>query len=148
MARQTLSVDLDTLFPGETFTVGNSSVVIRPLSILQIATISKQLKGMGKVLAKDGITWENYNTQENLIQIAMILLENFSDVLEEASNVNAADLQALPLEVIVDLVNTIMEVNLKSKDTLEKNFKSLIEKFTPGPQEGEGNQPEKNPTEG
>lgn len=129
--RQSLSVDLDSLFPGENFKIGDASIIIRPLSIEQIATISKKLKGLGSILSDSGVTWENYNTHENLFELAVVILNNFPDILEEASNVKIDDLKVLPIECIVQIVDKIIEVNLKSKDNLEKNFKSLTKKFRP-----------------
>jgi len=129
--RQSLSVDLDSLFPGESLKIGDTQIIIRPLSILQIATISKQLTGFGKILAGDGVTWKNYEDQQNLFKIASLLLINFPSVLEEAANVNIEDLEQLPIDLIIEIVNVVIDVNSKSKDTLVKNFNSLIEKFLP-----------------
>lgn len=131
MERQTLSLDLDALFPGESLEIGNQSIIIRPLSIEQIATISKQLKGFGSILSGLGVTWDNYDSQESLYQIVTIVLENFPDILEEVVNVKIEDLKVLPLEPIVQMVDKAIEVNLKSKDALTKNLKSLTEKFLP-----------------
>ena len=103
--RQSLSVDLDSLFPGESLKIGDTQIIIRPLSILQIATISKQLTGFGKILAGDGVTWENYEDQQNLFKIASLLLVNFPSVLEEAANVNIEDLEQLPIDLIIEIVN-------------------------------------------
>ena len=129
--RQSLSLDLDALFPGQDLTFGNTTIVIRPLSIQQIATLSKQINGLGATLIKMGVHWENYNQPQNLAKIASVILANFPNVLEEASNIVIEDLQVLPLEAIVQIVETIIDVNLKSKEVLEKNFKSLTKKFIP-----------------
>jgi len=128
--RQTLSIDLDQLFPGETIEIGNSSIVIRPLSIEQIAIITKKLKGFTKILEDDGVTWENFNNPNSMFKIAVVILENFPDVLEEASNVAIEDLKPLPLEVIVQIVNKIIDVNLKSKEDLEKTSPAWRRNFS------------------
>ncbi len=127
--RQTLSVDLDQLFPGESLEIGGQSVIIRPLNIEQIATITKQLKGFGSILSEEGVTWENYKEPAYMFKIAVVILENFSDVLEEASNIDISDLKKLTLELIVKIVEKVISVNIKSKDNLEKNFKSLAKMF-------------------
>jgi len=127
--RQSLSIDLDTLFPGEPLDIGGTSILIRPLNIEQIATLSKKLKGVGVILSELGVTWENYNEHANIFKLAVTIVENFTDVLEEAANVDSADLKALPLEAIVKILDKVLEVNLKSKEELEKNFKSLTGKF-------------------
>jgi len=129
--RQTLSLDLDSLFPGSTVTIGNQSIIIKPLTIEQLAILSKKLTGFGDVLAEKGVTWENYNSPENLFKLAIVILENVPDVLEEASNVRIEDLRVLPIELVVEIIETIISENLKSKESLEKNFKSLTKKFLP-----------------
>jgi hypothetical protein len=127
--RQKLSIDFDELFPGDNLTIGKSTVIISPLNITQIAILSKKIKGIGNLLSKEGVTWENYSEQSSLFKIAVILLDTFPDVLEEASNIDINDIKKLPLEAIVEIITKVIEVNLKSKDTLTKNFKSLTEKL-------------------
>ena len=127
--RQRLNLDLESLFPGDTITIGNQTVDIKPLGIKQLAVISRKLKGFGSVLADDGVDWENYNQPNNLIKLATVLLDQFPEVLEEASNIAAEDLQQLPLEIVVELLDKVLEVNMKSKEKLEGNFKSLAGKF-------------------
>jgi len=129
MARQKLNLDLEALFPGDTLKIGDTVINIRPLGVLQLSLISKKLKGFLQVLSEDGVTWDNYNQTENIIKIASILLEQFPEILAEAANIEDEDLKVLPLEVIVQVLDKVIEVNLKSKSTLEKNFKSLTEKL-------------------
>jgi len=131
MKRQSLTINLESLFPGSTLEIGNESIIIRPLTIEQLAILSKKVSGLGKILSEKNITWENYSSTENLVQIAVVLLQNVPDVLEEAANVDIASLNALPLEIIVQIIDKIISENLKSKESLEKNFKSLTEKFLP-----------------
>jgi len=128
--RQRLNLDLEALFPGDTITIGSSTIDIRPLGVKQLATIARKLKGFGTVLSKEGVTWENYNTPEYLVKLAVILLESFPEVLEESSNVAAEDLEQLPIEVIVEILDKVIEVNMKSKEKLEGNFKSLAGRFS------------------
>ena len=127
--KQKLSLDLDALFPGESVQIGNSIVIIRPLSIAQIALISKKLKTMGSILAKEGVTWENFSEKTSIFKIAVTMLESFPEVLEEASNIEVEDLKQLPLDYVILILTKIIEVNLKSKETLTKNFKSLTEQL-------------------
>jgi len=127
--RQTLSLDLDQLFPGETFEIGEQSIMIRPLSLAQIAEISKKMKGFGSTLLEEGVTWENYNEAGSMFKIASVILINFPEILEEAANLEIECIKILPLEIIVSLVNKIIEVNLQSKEELAKNFNSLTKKF-------------------
>jgi len=127
--RTRLNLDLESLFPGDTITIGKQTVDINPLGIKQLAIIARKLKGFGKVLADDGVSWENYNSPENLIKLAVILLDDFPEVLEEASNIALDDLQQLPIDVVVEILDKVIEVNMKSKEKLEGNFKSLAQRF-------------------
>lgn len=129
--RQSLSINLDELFPGETVEIGNQSILIRPLSFSQVAILSKKIKGLGRLLTSEGVTWENYNTPDSIFKIAIIIIDNFPDILEEASNVKIDDLRALPLELVAKIVDVIVVVNMKSKEALEKNLASLAEKLVP-----------------
>jgi hypothetical protein len=129
MKKQKLNLDLEALFPGSPLIIGNESIIIRPLNIEQLAHISKKISGLGKILTEKNITIENFNTPENLFHLAVIALDNVPEVLEEAANVEIESLKQLPLEIIVQIIERIISENLKSKDGLEKNFKSLIEKF-------------------
>jgi hypothetical protein len=127
--RQKLLIDFDSLFPGENLTIGTANIIIRPLNIYQIANLSKEIKGIGKILSDEGVTWENYSEKSFLFKIAVVLLDTFPAVLEEASNIDIDDLKKLPLEKIVEILSKVIEVNLKSKEDLAKNFKSLTEKL-------------------
>ena len=129
--RQSLSINLDELFPGETVEIGTQSILIRPLSFSQVAILSKKIKGLGRLLTSEGVTWENYNTPDSIFKIAIIIIDNFPDILEEASNVKIDDLRALPLELVAKIVDVIVVVNMKSKEALEKNLASLAEKLVP-----------------
>jgi len=127
--RQKLSVDFDSLFPGDTLEIGTSSVLIQPLGLEQIILLSKRLKSIGKVLSEEGITWDNYADRTSMFKISVIVLDSFPDVLEEVSNIDIGDLKRLPLAQIVRILNKVIEVNLKSRDDLIKNFKSLTEQL-------------------
>jgi hypothetical protein len=127
--RQKLSIDFESLFPGETMTIGNATILICPLNIRQIAIISKKIKSISSLFAKEGVTWENFTEKTSIFSIVTIILDTFPDILEEASNVDINDLQKLPLDKIIEIMSKIIEVNLKSKDDLTKNFKNLTEKL-------------------
>lgn len=127
--RQRLTLDLTNLFPGETVDVGGTQVIIRPLIASQIATLIIQAKGFGTKLAAQGVTWDNYNQHENAFKIASTLITQFPEILEELSDVHRDDLNALPIELLVVIIDKVMEVNLKAKDALEKNSKSLTTLF-------------------
>lgn len=136
--RQRLNLDLEALFPGDTIKIGETSVDIRPMGVFQLSVLSRKLKSFIKTLADEGVTWDNYNTPDNILKIATLLLEQFPEVLEEASNIHIDDLKELPIEVIIQIIDKVVDVNLKSKSALEKNFKSLVTKFKAIPQKNQG----------
>lgn len=127
--RTRLDVDWDSLFPGSELDIAGQKIEIKPLSLFQLAKVTRTLKGFGKLLSKEGVTWENYQHQENIVLIASVLLDQFPEVLSEASNIHVEDIQLLPLEIIVSVLDKVLEVNLESRESLEKNFKSLAAKF-------------------
>jgi len=131
MAERTrLDLDWDSLFPGSDLTIGKQTIPIKPLSLFQLAKVTRTLKGFGKLLSEEGVSWENYQQQDNIVLIASVLLDQFPEVLSEASNIHVEDIQRLPLESIVSVLDKVLEVNLESRESLEKNFKSLAAKFT------------------
>ena len=127
--RQSLSIDLDELFPGDTITIGNQPILIRPLLFEQGTLLVKKIKGLLPIIEQEGITWENFNEYSNIFKLVYIAFENSPVILEEVLNIDIEDLKKLPIEIIVQLVDKAIEVNMKSKEGLEKNFKSLIRKF-------------------
>jgi len=125
MARKRLDLDLDSILPGEEFTIGTSSVTIRPLGLLQYKLIVGKLKALLASLEADGVTKENFQQPEKLVIIAETLLIKCPEVLEEVSDIYVDDLNLLPIDVLVALVSKCLEVNLRSKDEFIKNFGSL-----------------------
>jgi len=127
--RQKLNLDIDSLFPGDTLDICGNTVDIRPLGIKQLAVTARKLKGFGTTLDSEGVNWENYEQPENLLKLAIVLLDQFPEVLSEASNIDIDDLQSLPIDIVVEILDKVLEVNMKSKEKLEGNFKSLASKL-------------------
>lgn len=121
--------ELDTLFPGEVINIGKISVTIKPLTFKQIALLLKKSKTLVSNFDKVGITKDNFSEGQNILIIVSDIMEQAPSILEDVLGISESDLQKLPLDVIVSLATTAIEVNLKSKDTLIKNFKGLVEKF-------------------
>jgi len=126
MERQRITIDLDQLFPGEIITIGNSKITIRPLDLRQIAEVTKDIKDIIAELDEQGVTFEQYSTKEGMFKIAVVLINKFPEVLAEVSNVASEDLFQLPLSSLVEILQKVVSVNMKSKDDLLGNFNSLI----------------------
>jgi hypothetical protein len=129
--RQKITIDIDQLFPGETIKIGESILTIRPLSFYQIAMLTKQGKELVSMLKEQGVTLENFNKPENIFKCSAVLMDHFPSILEESANIDIEDLQKLPIDIIVQIVEKVVTVNMKSKDDLIKNFNSLIGKILP-----------------
>lgn len=126
--RTRLSIDIEALLPGEEFQIGTDSVTIRPLTISQYKLIVGKVKSLIVVLKEQNVTESNYKETESLITIAETIIDKFPDLLEEISNIHSEDLKQLPIEVIIALIDKCLDVNLRSKESLLGNFKSLIGK--------------------
>lgn len=118
-------VDWDALFPGKEFTVGSMTHTVRPLDIQSIAKISKKIKSFIPMIQKDGINLTNVGNPENIVKLAEILIDNAPEIISDATMINIESLVKFPPQYLLELVTIAIEVNIESKEALEKNFKSL-----------------------
>ena len=126
-----LGIDFSKLYRTTTMEIGGAMVTIRPLTYIQWAELlSKADLIIAKCKEKD-ITLENYREPMKTLALAQIIVTDFINVLSEASNIHEDDLKALPIEIIVDIISTVIEVNMASKDDLEKNFNRLATMLNP-----------------
>lgn len=128
MARK-LGLNLDSLFPGKAITLGTGSVEIKPLSIVTLASVVRKVKNIGPILLDRGVTWENYNEPQNLFTIVEVIMDNVPHLMEELTDIDIEDVKQLPLEALVSLLAGVIDVNIQSKESLEKNFESLAGKL-------------------
>ena len=123
-----LTADLEALFPSDVITIGNQPIEIKALGFGKIMSLVRKLNALGPKFKEAGIDWENYNQQSNIIALASILLEQAPEIISEVSNIHEDDIPLLPLDKVVEILSVALEVNLKSKESLEKNFARLAEK--------------------
>lgn len=129
MARK-LGFKVDSLFPGKAIKIGTSGVVdIKPLSIVTLASVVRQIKSIGPILLEKGVTWDNYNEPQNLFIIVEVIMDSVPTLMEQLTDIDIEDIKQLPVEAIVSLLTGVIDVNIQSKDELEKNFKSLAGKL-------------------
>ena len=128
MARK-LGLNLDSLFPGKAIALDTGSVEIKPLSIVTLASVVRKVKGIGPILVEKGVTWENYNDPQNLFVIVEVIMDNIPSLMEELTDIDIDDIKLLPLEALVILLTGVIDVNIQSKESLEKNFESLAGKL-------------------
>lgn len=120
-------VDWSALFPGKTFAVGNTSHNVKPLNIEGISKISEKIKSVLPLLEKEGITIDNIDGGDKIIKLIPILLNNAPDIISDATGIELTSLAKFPPAYMLELVTITIQVNLDSKEELEKNFESLTE---------------------
>lgn len=122
-------IDWNALFPGKEFVVGDRTHIVSPLNIGQIALITKRVKSILPLINKEEITWENIGTPEKIVSLIPILMENAPDIIAEATGIKTESIMKFPPQYLLSLVTIAIQVNLESKEALEKNFESLIKTF-------------------
>ena len=127
MAERQRIKGLDKLFPGETITIGDSTLIITPLDLTSLHSIGLRVKDLLSDFKEAGITWDNFSTYASIFQIAFILLAKAPDVLAEITNIHEDDIKGLDPAHAVALIQKAIEVNMKAHDVLIKNWTSLIE---------------------
>jgi hypothetical protein len=122
-------VDWDNLFPGKPFVVADKSHNVTPLNIEGIAKISKKIRVILPILKSEGIDWNNLNDPEVIIKLVPILMDNTPDIVSEATGISIESLVKFPPAYLLEIVTIAIEVNLESKEALEKNFEGLVKTF-------------------
>lgn len=120
-----LDLKWEDIFPGEIVDVAGCSVMIEPLGIKKIAEIIKKIQSISSTLSKLGVTYENFKDPEMFFSLAAILSTQAPDILSDATGIHTDDIGKLPIEYVVLLLSKVVEVNVKSKETLIKNCTRL-----------------------
>ena len=118
---------VENIFPQKTIPVGSGTVTLKAMPFGTIVSVITQLKEFGGRLKEQGVTWDNYQEQKQSVIMAVTLAQEFPSLLSEMTNIELESINALPLDVLVEIVSGTVEVNLKSKDNFLKNFKGLTE---------------------
>ena len=129
--RTRLGIDFSKLYRTTTIEIGGTMVTIRPLTYVQWAELLSKADLIIEKCRALGITLENYREPAKTLALAKIIVVDFIDVLAEVTNIHEDDLKALPIEIVVDILGTAIEINMASKEDLEKNFNRLTKILTP-----------------
>ena len=123
-----LDLDWENLFPGTTVTIApGASVTVRPLTLKQLASLSKMIKPVIGELGARGITIDTLDSADGLIAIVEILVSSFPNLVSDILQIHEDDLNRLPIGIVVELLVAAYKENVRSKEGLEKNLKSLAE---------------------
>ena len=123
--KQNLMSFLTGLAPEKDVPIGEGKAVIKAMPLGVLTSVARQFKEFGLKVKQQGVTWENYKDKESLIIIAVTLLEDFPSLLSDITNIDQESLEAMPLEIVIELISASMEVNAEAKESFLKNFKSL-----------------------
>lgn len=119
--------DFNLLLPGKAIIVGRSEIIIRPLGIERLKLMLARLGAIASTLSDAGITFKNYNKEDNLFKVVAIVLEKAPDLLSDVSTINVVDLRRLPLMANVQILSDVLEINIESQEGLEKNLNVLAD---------------------
>ncbi len=117
--------DWKNLLPQTDYKLGNTTLPLRPLNVSEVGKIARVAKNMAQYMKDKGITLDNFKDPANIGIVFEIILDVCPELISDSANLDVEDVRNLPLEVGIDLFNKLIEVNLKSKDALEKNSLNL-----------------------
>jgi len=120
--------DWKSLLPGKPFKLGHKAIDLYPLGAGTLAEITRSIWTIQEDIAEAGVNKENIGDPESILKITSIILEKAPDILEKATGIATADVKRLPLDLCVDLVTAVLDVNIESRESLEKNFITLAQK--------------------
>jgi len=119
------SDDWAALLPESEFTIGNTKLNTRPLSIRETTKLIRLFNGVRGYLAEKEITAENYQDPNNISIVLEIIMDSSPDIISDCSGLDLEDVMSLPIHIAADLLRHLIELNLNSKSDLEKNLQSL-----------------------
>jgi hypothetical protein len=127
MARKLDATDWEILLPGKVITLGKTQIEIKPLGFEKLASILRRITEFVPKFVMQGITLDNYTEQGNLVKLTQLLMTDLPDILAEVCDLDKEDLLRLPLAPVVEILKTVIEVNVESQENLEKNLLGLGE---------------------
>lgn len=126
---QLKQTDWDILFPVDFFTIGETKLEITPLSLQSISVIAKYLTKIITKINTLNVNLDQLSSESSkIVEIVYLILEDAPEILQELSGLHVDDVKKLPLDTAVSLFALCMDVNLRSQESLVKNFKGLGDK--------------------
>ena len=118
--------DWEILFPAEDFKIGSTTLELTPLSISGLAAVIRKITAViDKISALQIDINDLQGNAGKIVELVALLLSDVPEVLPEMSGLDVEDVQRLPLDIAVALFDACLEVNLRSQESLTKNFKGL-----------------------
>lgn len=128
--------DWAVLFPAEDFVIGSTTLELTPLSLSGLAIVIRKITNIITKVSALELDVNNLQTDvEKLVELVSLILTDAPEILSEMSGIAAEDVQRLPLDAAVQLFGACLDVNLRSQESLAKNFQGLgakVAKFMGG----------------
>jgi len=125
MEKIKLDIDFESLFPGKSYKILTQEIQINPLNVKQIAYLIKKFQDLIPIINENDISFANIEQPSTVIKLVSILMEQAPEVISEITGIDINSIQKLPLDKVIELTSIAIEVNVKSKKSLEKNFQKL-----------------------
>ena len=128
--------DWAVLFPAEEFVIGSTTLELIPLSLSGLATVIRKITTIITKVSALELDMNNLQSEaEKLVELVSLILSDAPEILAEMSGIEVTDIQQLPLDMAVRLFDACLDVNLRSQESLSKNFQGLganVAKFMGG----------------
>lgn len=120
--------DWENLVPIIEIPIASQKVSIRPLGFKKLTETIRKFQNSQKELLESGVTLENYSSPEGMLAITTIILERMPDIISDSSNIDLTDVERLPINVALTLVEAILDANITSQKGFLKNLTALATK--------------------
>lgn len=122
--------DWQDLLPGTEIKLGKSVISLYPLGVGLLTEVIRKLNLIKDEIIEAGIDFTNFSDIKKLLPLTSVILEKCPEIIQTATNIHVDDIKRLPLDTCVKLINDVIDINLKSKEGLEKNFIALTQKIS------------------
>ena len=118
--------DWEILFPVEDFKIGSTVLELKPLSLNGLAAVIRKITSIIDKITMLEIDLNNFQANAGkIVELVGLILSDAPDVLSEMSDLDVEDIKRLPLDTAVSLFDKCLDVNLRSQESLTKNFQGL-----------------------
>jgi len=125
--------DLQALHIVNTVYIGTCLYTVRPYTVIELFEVIAKLKAIKNKLLDNGITLDNCFSVHNICLMIDFGYSFLCDEICLVLKMKKSDFAILSPEVVLKIVDSIVEVNLKSKELFEQYLKELGRKIKSDP---------------
>jgi len=112
--------------------IGGKLIPISPLGFEDLVYVIVRLMSLAKIFNKENISLNSLSSEdgipiETLQKILKIVMSNIPDIVEKCCGIPFEDFRRLPLGPAVEIVKTVLQVNITAFEGLEKNLQGLAD---------------------